>query len=226
MEVALIELCRGEVAAASPAAENIGQQASGQGAASEARLARLEAQLAQLSAVVAKGVAAAPAAVKPPRQAAAQAAPVSAVRAETAPAAVIDGQGQELWQQLLQALQQRNKPQILACLQGGGRFAGLGDSHFHIHFSSSLMASLTMRNYRRTLEEILTELAGRPLQLVARGEDLPPAPPPPPKKAPKPEPIPEPETSHIEVPQEERPPALDAAVQIFGDNIVAVEEEN
>ena len=228
VEVALLELCRGEVAAASPAAGTIGQQASGQGAASEARLAQLEAQLAQLSAAVAKGAAAAPAAVKPLRQVAARAAaaPVSAARPETAPAAVIDGQGQELWQQLLQTLQQRNKPQILACLQGGGRFAGLGDSHFHIRFSSSLMASLTMRNYRRTLEEILAELAGRPLQLVARGEDLPPAPPSPPKKPSKPEPVPEPGTTHIEVPQEERPPALDAAVQIFGDNIVAVEEEN
>ena len=226
VEVALLELCRETSAAVGAEAAGREQPASRESAASEARLARLEAKLAQLSEVIARGGAAAPARAKEGRQPspkAVAAPPAPAPIAAAAPQdAVVDGQGQQLWQQLLQALQQRNKPQILACLQGGGQFAGLGSSHFHIHFNSSLMASLTMRNYRGALEEILTELAGRPLQLVARGEDAPAAPPPRPRKSPRPEP----ETPHIEVPPEKRPPALDAAVKVFGDNIVAVEEEN
>lgn len=227
VEVALLELCRGEQPAVCQATRSAGQQADGNNTASEARLAQLEAKLAQLSAALAKGAMAAPAAVKTRRQAASKAAvvPVSAGGA-VAQEATVDGQGQQLWQQLLQALQQRNKPQILACLQGGGQFAGMGSSQFHIHFSSTLMASLTMRNYRATLEDILTELAGRPLQLVARGEDAPAAPPLRPRGKRRPEPAEEPEPPHIEVPPEARHPALDAAVQMFGDNIVAVEEEN
>ena len=223
-----MSICRGWEASGSFVPGQAELQAPQISTASEARLARLEAKLAQLSAEVAHGAVAAPAAAKH-QQVAPRKAALNSVRAAAAPveqAIAVDDQGQQLWQQLLQTLQKRNKPQILACLQGGGRFAGLGSNHFHIHFNSSLMASLTMRNYRGTLEEILTELAGRPLQLVARGEDMSAASPPRPRASVKPEPVTEPELQRIEVPPEERPSILDAAVKVFGNNIVAVEEEN
>ena len=220
VEVALLSLCRQEEIKA-----RTGQAVAVQpGGSDETRLAQLEAKLAQMSAALAKGVKAAPAAASVsqpvPRQAPARrAVPV----AETMDNLTAGGEGESLFQELIQTLRSQNKAPTVACLQQG-RFIGMSDSQFVIGFGNSLMASLTMRNYRKQCEEILESLAGRPLRLVARGEDapLPPPPAPQPKKQPVQE---EAAPPKVEIPPEELSPALSKAMEVFGDNIVAVEEE-
>ena len=220
VEVALLSLCRQEEIKA-----RAGQAVAVQpGGSDETRLAQLEAKLAQMSAALAKGVKAAPAAASVsqpvPRQAPARrAVPV----AETMDNLTAGGEGESLFQELIQTLRSQNKAPTVACLQQG-RFIGMSDSQFVIGFGNSLMASLTMRNYRKQCEEILESLAGRPLRLVARGEDapLPPPPAPQPKKQPVQE---EAAPPKVEIPPEELSPALSKAMEVFGDNIVAVEEE-
>ncbi|MBO6292308.1 MAG: DNA polymerase III subunit gamma/tau, partial [Selenomonas sp.] len=160
---------------------------------------------------------AAPAARPAPRPVQARAASAS----EPVGALTADESGVQLWNGLLQELKAQNKAPALACLQQG-RFVGMNQSQFVIAFGNSLMASLTSRNYRGLCEGILANLAGRSLRLVARGEDAPVAPPPVPR--PKQPPVEEPHK--VEIPPEKRSPALAKAVEVFGDNIVAVEEEN
>jgi len=60
---------------------------------------------------------------------------------------------------------------------------------------------------------------------VVRGEDRPIAPPPQPQNKPQPA-VREEEPARVEIPPEERTPALNKAIEVFGDNIVAVKEEN
>ena len=217
VEVALLSLCRPEAA---------GQMQQLQAVAApvdEGRLAQLEAKLAQVTAALAKGVpAAAPAPAARPALRPAQSRPAAPV-GEAVGSLTADSDGQQLWQGLLQGLEDQNKAPALACLRQG-RFVGMNQSQFVIAFGNSLMASLTARNYRKVCEEILANLAGRPLRLVARGEDAPIAPPPAPR--PKKQPVQEETVPKVEIPPEERTPALATAMKYFGDNIVAVEEEN
>ena len=220
VEVALLSLCREEGNGEAAAVQAVAAPAD------EARLAQLEAKLAQVTAALAKGAAAAvPVAAMPaprparpaqPRPAASSGEPVGALTA--------DESGVQLWHGLLQELKARNKAPVLACLQQG-RFVGMNQSQFVIAFGNSLMASLTARNYRALCEEILANLAGRALRLVARGEDAPLAPPPAPRSRKEPE-VQIEAPPRVEIPPEERPPALAKAMEVFGDNIVAVEEEN
>ena len=215
VEVALLSLCREEGLGAAAPVQPVAAPAD------EARLAQLEAKLAQVTAALAKGGAApvaAPAARPAPRPVQARAASAS----EPVGALTADESGVQLWNGLLQELKAQNKAPALACLQQG-RFVGMNQSQFVIAFGNSLMASLTSRNYRGLCEGILANLAGRSLRLVARGEDAPVAPPPVPR--PKQPPVEE-EPHRVEIPPEKRSPALAKAVEVFGDNIVAVEEEN
>jgi DNA polymerase-3 subunit gamma/tau len=190
----------------------------------ESRLAQLEAKLAQVTAALAKGVAA-PAAAPASRPAPRPAPPRPAAAAgEAVGALTADNAGLELWQGLIQTLRSQNKAPTVACLQQG-RFVGMNQSQFVIAFANTLMADLTARNYRKACEEILANLAGRPLRLVVRGEDRPIAPPPQPQNKPQPA-VQEEEPARVEIPPEERTPALNKAIEVFGDNIVAVKEEN
>ena len=221
VEVALLSLCRHEAAVA-----QVGTVQAAAASVDEARLAQLEAKLAQVTAALAKGAAVpaqpvASGARKAPRPSA----PRPMVPAgEPVGTLTADDAGIGLWQGLLQELKAQNKAPVLACLQQG-RFVGMNQSQFVIAFGNSLMASLTSRNYRALCEGILANLAGRPLRLVARGEDAPVAPPPVPKKRQQPA-AQEVEPARVEIPPEDRSPALAKAMEVFGDNIVAVEEEN
>ena len=219
VEVALLSLCRAEMA--------VVQAPAVQAAAApvdESRLAQLEAKLAQVTAALAKGAAApaaAPASRPAPRPAPSRPA---AAAGEAVGALTADNAGLELWQGLIQTLRSQNKAPTVACLQQG-RFVGMNQSQFVIAFANTLMADLTARNYRKACEEILANLAGRPLRLVVRGEDRPIAPPPQPQNKPQPA-VREEEPARVEIPPEERTPALNKAIEVFGDNIVAVKEEN
>ena len=221
VEVALLSLCRHEAAVA-----QVGTVQAAAASVDEARLAQLEAKLAQVTAALAKGAAA----QAQPVASGARTAPRSSEPRPVVPAGepvgtlTADDAGIGLWQGLLQELKAQNKAPVLACLQQG-RFVGMNQSQFVIAFGNSLMASLTSRNYRALCEGILANLAGRPLRLVARGEDAPVAPPPVPKKRQQPA-AQEVEPARVEIPPEDRSPALAKAMEVFGDNIVAVEEEN
>ena len=86
--------------------------------------------------------------------------------------ASVDEAGLAVWNKLFQALRDQHKAPILACIQNA-RFMGMTASQFQMRMQSGLMASLVMRNYRKTIERILQELTGRELRLVCSGEDAP-----------------------------------------------------
>lgn len=218
VEVALLALCRPEAAAVNPAAAPA--------AAADPRIAQLEAKLAQVTAALAARpaapAAAAKAAVRPAPPVQAQTAPLPAPLEVTATDA-------EVWDTLLRRLRETNKMPILACVQQGS-FAGMTEKQFFIQFKGSLMASLTMRNYRQQLEALLQEITGRELHLSCSGEDMPMAPPPRPKPKPRAESIPlpeEPPTIPVDlndIPPEERAP-LETAFNYFGDHVVEIEDD-
>lgn len=239
VEVALMELCRPEVASQREREEQPAgqaQQTAARNPADEARIAKLEAALAQVTALLKQATAGAgvrpavaPATGVPtPAPAAAPAVTPAPVDVPEEPAA-LDEAGLQVWTQLFQSLREQHKAPILACIQNA-RFMGMTASQFQMRMQSGLMASLVMRNYRKTIERILQELTGRELRLVCAGEDAPmKAPPRPrpvaPKIAPKREATPkQPEPAEIleEVAPDERG-SLKKAFDVFGPNVVGVE---
>ena len=219
VEVALLALCRPEAAAVSPGAMPAA-------AADDSRIAQLEAKLAQVTAALAARPAAPAAAAK------AAVRPAPPVQAQTAPPPApleVTAADAEVWDTLLRRLRETNKMPILACVQQGS-FAGMTEKQFFIQFKGSLMASLTMRNYRQQLEALLQEITGRELHLSCSGEDMPMAPPPRPKPKTRAESIPlpeEPPTIPVDlndIPPEERAP-LETAFNYFGDHVVEIEDD-
>lgn len=225
VEVALLSLCRLQTAiqpGASPAAavDN----------AANDRIAQLEARLAQVTAALAAGTAK----VSQPKPARAQRASSVRVAPAEAPSVVapetvtVRAEDTEVWNALLKKISDAHKAPMLACVSQG-EFAGMTERQFLIRFKGTLMASLTMRNYRSQLETMLQELTGRELHLSCSGEDLPMTPPPRPRKKKKIEPVVEQEPPTIpidlnDIPPEERAP-LEKAFDYFGDQIVEVEED-
>lgn len=242
VEVALMELCRPELASQGEREEQPAgqvQQAVARNPADEARIAKLEAALAEVTALLKQATAgagrvqpasAALAASMPSTVPPAVPAAASAAAAVAEEPASVDEAGLQVWNKLFQALRDQHKAPILACIQNA-RFMGLTASQFHMRMQSGLMASLVMRNYRKTIERILQELTGRELRLVCSGEDAPMKTPPRPRPSavPKPEPkrettAPKPEPAAIleEVAPDERA-SLKKAFDVFGANVVGVE---
>ena len=244
VEVALMSLCRPELAAPEARASQTAERektAALRNPADEARIAKLEAALAEVTSMLKQATSASsgtaadrPAAAVPPaREQSSSAAPpdvVMAVPAASDEPASVDKAGLQVWNQLFQALRDQHKAPILACIQNA-RFMGLTASQFHMRMQSGLMASLVMRNYRKTIERILQELTGRELRLVCSGEDAPMRTPPRPRPAavPKPEPKremaakkPEPAAILEEVAPDERA-SLKKAFDVFGANVVGVD---
>ena len=222
VEVALLALCRPEAAAVSPAAMPAA-------AADDSRIAQLEAKLAQVTAALAKRPAS-PAAAAPTTAAARPVARPMQVQAAPPPEPLeVTAADAEVWDTLLKRLREANKMPILACVQQGS-FAGMTEKQFFIQFKGSLMASLTMRNYRQQLEALLQEITGRELHLSCSGEDRPMVPPPRPKAQPRAEAIPLPEEPPAipvdlnDIPPEERAP-LETAFNYFGDHVVEIEDD-
>ena len=166
----------------------------------------------------------------------------SAAAAVAEEPASVDEAGLQVCNKLFQALRDQHKAPILACIQNA-RFMGLTASQFHMRMQSGLMASLVMRNYRKTIERILQELTGRELRLVCSGEDAPMRTPPRPRPAAVPKP--EPERASLkkafdvfganvvgvenaakdDVPQEEEPLPADGA-DIYGDGAIPLPEDS
>ena len=199
VETLLIGLCHTEGAA--PSGESTAPPAGG---ADAARIARLEEQVEELAARLAAGgtpvsaSASATASVAPssrPRAAKADGAaakPAPKKAASSAAKEAADGAPRQLdmkiWQSFQTRLKERNR--LAASLLSGAAYEGMTETHFFIRPSSDMARDYIKKRHRAVFDEVMTELAGRPLAVVCTGgeeEELPP--PPPPKEPEYPAPV-------------------------------------
>ena len=199
VETLLIGLCHTEGAA--PSGESTAPPTGG---ADAARIARLEAQVEELAARLAAGgtpvsaSASATASAAPSLRphaakadgAAAKTAPKKAI--SSAAKEVADGAPRQLdmkvWQSFQTRLKERNR--LAASLLSGAAYEGMTETHFFIRPSSDMARDYIKKRHRAVFDEVMTELAGRPLAVVCTGgeeEELPP--PPPPKEPDYPAPV-------------------------------------
>ena len=199
VETLLIGLCHTEGAA--PSGESTAPPTGG---ADAARIARLEAQVEELAARLAAGgtpvsasASATASAAPSPRPHAAKAdgavaktAPKKATSSAAKEAA--DGAPRQLdmkvWQSFQTRLKERNR--LAASLLSGAAYEGMTETHFFIRPSSDMARDYIKKRHRAVFDEVMTELAGRPLAVVCTGgeeEELPP--PPPPKEPDYPAPV-------------------------------------
>ena len=199
VETLLIGLCHTEGAA--PSGESTAPPTGG---ADAARIARLEAQVEELAARLAIGgtPVSAPAsatanAAPSPRPHTAKAdgtasKPVPKKAASSAAKEAADGAPRQLdmkvWQSFQTRLKERNR--LAASLLSGAAYEGMTETHFFIRPSSDMARDYIKKRHRAVFDEVMTELAGRPLAVVCTGgeeEELPP--PPPPKEPEYPAPV-------------------------------------
>ena len=199
VETLLIGLCHTEGTA--PSGESTAPPTGG---ADAARIARLEAQVEELAARLAAGgtpvsaSASATASAAPssrPRAAKADGAaakPAPKKAASSAAKEAADGAPRQLdmkiWQSFQTRLKERNR--LAASLLSGAAYEGMTETHFFIRPSSDMARDYIKKRHRAVFDEVMTELAGRPLAVVCTGgeeEELPP--PPPPKKQDYPAPV-------------------------------------
>lgn len=199
VETLLIGLCHTEGAA--PSGESTAPPTGG---ADAARIARLEAQVEELAARLAAGgtPVSAPAsatanAAPSPRPHTAKAdgtasKPAPKKAASSAAKDAADGAPRQLdmkvWQSFQTRLKERNR--LAASLLSGAAYEGMTETHFFIRPSSDMARDYIKKRHRAVFDEVMTELAGRPLAVVCTGgeeEELPP--PPPPKEPDYPAPV-------------------------------------
>ncbi|WP_314537044.1 DNA polymerase III subunit gamma/tau [uncultured Selenomonas sp.] len=199
VETLLIGLCHTEGAA--PSGESTAPPTGG---ADAARIARLEAQVEELAARLAAGgtpvsasASATASAAPSPRPHTAKAdgtasKPVSKKAASSAAKDAADGAPRQLdmkvWQSFQTRLKERNR--LAASLLSGAAYEGMTETHFFIRPSSDMARDYIKKRHRAVFDEVMTELAGRPLAVVCTGgeeEELPP--PPPPKEPEYPAPV-------------------------------------
>ena len=198
VETLLIGLCHTEGAA--PSGESTAPPTGG---ADAARIARLEAQVEELAARLAAGgtpvsaSASATASAAPslrPHAAKADGTaskPVPKKAASSAAKDAADGAPRQLdmkvWQSFQTRLKERNR--LAASLLSGAAYEGMTETHFFIRPSSDMARDYIKKRHRAVFDEVMTELAGRPLAVVCTGgeEELPP--PPPPKEPDYPAPV-------------------------------------
>ena len=199
VETLLIGLCHTEGTA--PSGESTAPPTGG---ADAARIARLEAQVEELAARLAAGgtpvsapaSATANAAPSPrPHTAKADGAaskPAPKKAASSAAKEAADGAPRQLdmkvWQSFQTRLKERNR--LAASLLSGAAYEGMTETHFFIRPSSDMARDYIKKRHRAVFDEVMTELAGRPLAVVCTGgeeEELPP--PPPPKEPDYPAPV-------------------------------------
>ena len=199
VETLLIGLCHTEGTA--PSGESTAPPTGG---ADAARIARLEAQVEELAARLAEGgtpvsapaSATANAAPSPrPHTAKADSAaskPAPKKAASSAAKEAADGAPRQLDMKVWQSFQTRLKERkrLAASLLSGAAYEGMTETHFFIRPSSDMARDYIKKRHRAVFDEVMTELAGRPLAVVCTGgeeEELPP--PPPPKEPEYPAPV-------------------------------------
>ena len=186
VEAMLISLCRPSEAVSAEGAAVVSHPAD------TARIARLEeevrrlaAQLAaggtvQTAAVGSGGTNAAAAVSKPTAQPAQKsAAPKRLAKSGNADAPPsgaprqLDG---ALWKKFDARLKERNK--LAASLLSGADYEGATETHFFVRPATDMARDYIMKRHRAVFEEVMSELAGRPLRVVCTGseeEEMPPA---------------------------------------------------
>ena len=239
VEVTLLALCRGRLGGSSAAADaSPAPAASAAESAGDAqRIARLEAQIARLSAAAPQ---AQPAAAPAPQRSAASA-PASPAAAQpagsparaaapaplsAAPQAQASAEDAAAWQKVIDTFRSQHKQSTLACITQG-RIRGFTGGQCFLEFPTETLAQLTLRIYKKQVEEVLASVFGHPMQLVCSAAEAaaPAPPPPPPKKRERPAlpPLPH-EEKPVEVdisalPADEQK-SLQNAVSILGDNFI------
>ena len=247
VEVTLLALCRGRLGGSSAAADaSPAPAASAAESAGDAQLiARLEAQIARLSAALAAvpqtaAPQAQPAAAPAPQRSAASA-PASPAAAQpagsparaaapaplsAAPQAQASAEDAAAWQKVIDTFRSQHKQSTLACITQG-RIRGFTGGQCFLEFPTETLAQLTLRIYKKQVEEVLASVFGHPMQLVCSAAEAaaPAPPPPPPKKRERPAlpPLPH-EEKPVEVdisalPADEQK-SLQNAVSILGDNFI------
>ena len=150
--------------------------------ADTARIARLEEEVRQLAARLAAGAAPAPSvsagkssAVVPserPSASPAKAAPVKTPSApQTSAGASTEGAPRQLdgalWKKFQARLKERHK--LAASLLSGADYEGATETHFFIRPATDMARDYITKRHRAVFEEVMTELAGRPLAVVCTG---------------------------------------------------------
>ena len=185
VEAMLIGLCRPSEAVSAEGTAVVSHPAD------TARIARLEEEVRRLAAqlaaggtaqtaAVGSGAANAAAAVSKPTAQLAQksAAPKRLAKSGNADAPPsgaprqLDG---ALWKKFDARLKERNK--LAASLLSGADYEGATETHFFVRPATDMARDYIMKRHRAVFEEVMSELAGRPLRVVCTGgeEEMPPA---------------------------------------------------
>ena len=186
VEAMLIGLCRpSEVVSAEGAAVVSHPADTARIARLEEVVRRLAAQLAaggtaQTAAVGSGGTNAAAAVSKPTAQPAQKSAASKRLaksgNADAPPSGAprqLDG---ALWKKFDARLKERNK--LAASLLSGADYEGATETHFFVRPATDMARDYIMKRHRAVFEEVMSELAGRPLRVVCTGgeeEEMPPA---------------------------------------------------
>ena len=161
-----------------------------------ARIARLEAEVRRLSEQIAAGVApvAGSGAVQkagvqgapaPAPQTSPKATPPKRIakRADASAPPASRQLDAALWKSFQARLKERHR--LAASLLSGADYEGVTETHFFIRPATDMARDYITNRHRAVFEEVMSELAGRPLVIVCTGGEEESAPPPAPAKAPE-----------------------------------------
>ena len=177
VETMLIGLCR-----PSEGGRTENAAVSSSNPADTARIARLEEEVRRLAARLAAGAAPAPSVSAGKASAVAQterppASPAKAAPAKTPSArqtsAGVSAEGAPrqldgaLWKKFQARLKERHK--LAASLLSGADYEGATETHFFIRPATDMARDYITKRHRGVFEEVMTELAGRPLAVVCTG---------------------------------------------------------
>ena len=186
VEAMLIGLCRPSEVVSAEGAAVVSHPAD------TARIARLEEMVRRLAAQLAAGGPAQTAAVgsggtnaaaavskptaQPTQKSAAPKRLAKSGNADAPPSGAprqLDG---ALWKKFDARLKERNK--LAASLLSGADYEGATETHFFVRPATDMARDYIMKRHRAVFEEVMSELAGRPLRVVCTGgeeEEMPPA---------------------------------------------------
>ena len=163
-----------------------------------ARIAQLEEEVRRLAARLAAGAAPASSAsagktsaIAPPEQSSASPAKAAPVKTPSArqPGAGVSTEGAPrqldgaLWKKFQARLKERHK--LAASLLSGADYEGATETHFFIRPATDMARDYITKRHRGVFEEVMTELAGRPLVVVCTGGEEDAVPPPSAAKTPE-----------------------------------------
>ena len=185
VEAMLISLCRPSEAVSAEGAAVVSHPAD------TARIARLEEEVRRLAAqlavsgtaqtaAVGSGAANAVAAVSKPTAQPTQKSAVPKRLAKSGDAdASLSGAPRQLdgalWKKFEARLKDRHR--LAASLLSGADYEGATETHFFVRPATDMARDYIMKRHRAVFEEVMSELAGRPLRVVCTGgeEEMPPA---------------------------------------------------